>query len=141
MVEIIAPFKKLDRRWPNVPCALPLRFNDHTLYEIRFERLAQPSVGGRHSAMRIFRSFDNGRSWDEIKTSLSFLDRIKFVGVWPPDPIDLISFSASNETLELTISDLQANQFSSGNFYWIFSFSFSHNRWQFIKKKETEYEG
>jgi hypothetical protein len=69
--------------------------------------------------MRIFRTRDGGKVWEEIPTKLvSWWQRFEHGRYWPPDPIDVVSFCVEGEHLEAVISDVAFAYAAEGDRQW-----------------------
>ena len=80
--------------------------------------------------MRVVKVGEAERVLEEIPIRLGWLDTLKYFGIWPPHPIDLLSFRADGEQLEALISDLHSNPASKGNSSWPVTYSPRAQRWK-----------
>lgn len=130
MVQIAGPFKDNDPRWPNTPCVLTCALDDGDRVELRFEPRTDRRVGEGHSRMSIWRTRDGGRTWQQIPTRLaSWWQRFDCDRFWPPDPIDLVSFSVDGEQLEAEISEVAWSYATEGNRRWKLAYRPARRAW------------
>jgi hypothetical protein len=104
--------------------------NELERLEIRFEPAERPRPGGSKAQMRILRTPDGGNTWEEIPIKLVWWDAIRYLGLWPPDPIDVLWFRAEGTQLEVSISDLKSNPSSDGNSSWKATYVPQKQRWE-----------
>jgi len=135
VVQVTAPFQGLDPRWPLIPCTIPCAISESERIEIRFEPSKPRGLRVSRFRMRIVKIGDSEKVLEEIPVKLVFWDAIRYFGLWPPHPIDLLSFQAEGVQLEALISDLNSNPTSDGNSSWRVTYSPRTRRWKIEEER------
>lgn len=112
-----------------MPCTLICEQDASRRVEIRFDPVDGRSQ--KRPVMRLLRTTDGGRTWEEIPTRLlSLWKRIDLSGFWPPDPLDLRRFRFDNAGLEAEIGETAYVFATGGERKWRLFYDEAQRGWR-----------